>query len=42
MMQALLADEYPRIIGGLRRAVEDVVPVGSIVLVVSRGDPALP
>ena len=41
MRQALLSNEYPRIVDGIRRAVEEVVPPGSTVLVVSKGDPEL-
>ena len=34
-------DEYQVIINRVRQAVESVVPVGSTVLVASKGDPAL-
>ena len=46
MSQALLEattrfDEYQRLVQRLQAAVEAAIPVGSIVLVVSKGDPAL-
>ena len=39
--RATQLEEYQRLIGRIQRAVDERVPVGSTVLVVSKGDPAL-